>query len=312
MRAIEPAPNLLLVGGPKCGTTSLLFWLRKHKEVYHPWGRINSGAIESGFLLGGVVESPYNLSKPRGTLFLPHEADMDYFRGEKMVIDKSPQHLYSKRALETVRDLMPEARVIITLRDPYDLLISLFHQMKKTVEFNTSFESLISKLDRQNWVADNEDPETWGFLTYPRFSSHVKKWVDELGPDRVRVITLSSIASNPRYVLDQIGNWLDIDEKEMPRNLSVKNPRGELSKSRLRKFLRSPPDWAFSLAKVIFPTRSLRKALLDPIRSRGWKYVPSEKQPIPDETSEKIRLNLGEDIEFFENLEKHIPKSVII
>jgi len=229
-----------------------------------------------------------------------------------MVIDKSPQHLYSKRALETVRDLMPEARVIITVRDPYDLLVSMFHQMKKTVQFNTSFESLISKMDRQNWVADNEDPETWGFLTYPRFSSHVKKWVDELGPERVRVISLSSIASNPRAVLDQISNWLDIDEKEMPRNLNVKNPRGELSKSRLRKFLRSPPDWAFSLAKVILPTRSLRKALLDPIRSRGWKYVPSEKQPIPDETSEKIRLNLSEDIEFFENLEKHIPKSVII
>ena len=40
--------------------------------------------------------------------------------------------------------------------------------------------------------------------------------------------------------------------------------------------------------------------------------MPSEKQTIPDETSEKIRLKLSEDIEFFENLEKHIPKSVII
>ena len=78
MRSIEPAPNLLLVGAPKSGTTSLLLWLRNHSEVYHPWQRVNSGAVESGFLLGGVVDSPYEMSKPRGTLFLPHEADMDY------------------------------------------------------------------------------------------------------------------------------------------------------------------------------------------------------------------------------------------
>ena len=31
------------------------------------------------------------------------------------------------------------------------------------------------------------------------------------------------------------------------------------------------------------------------------EHVPSEKQTLPDETSEKIRLNLSEDIEFFES-----------
>ena len=312
MRAIEPAPNLLLVGAPKSGTTSLLLWLRNHTEVYHPWQRVNSGAVESGFLLGGVVDGPYEMSKPRGTLFLPHEADMDYYRGEKYVIDKSPQHLYSNRALNTVNDLMPDAKVIITIRDPHDLLISLFHQQKKTIHFNSSFEDLIANLDGKNWSPDPNDPETWGFLTYPRYSKHVKKWIDLLGQDRVRVISLGTIATNPRMVLDHISEWLEIDSTKMPRNLNVKNPRGELSKSRLRQFLRSPPKWAFTLAKLVLPTRGLRKALLDPIRSKGWKYVPSEKQQITQETSEKIRTKLIYDIEFFENLEEQILESTII
>ena len=312
MRSIEPAPNLLLVGAPKSGTTSLLLWLRNHSEVYHPWQRVNSGAVESGFLLGGVVDSPYEMSKPRGTLFLPHEADMDYYRGEKLVIDKSPQHLYSKRALDTIKELMPDAKVIITIRDPHDLLISLFHQQKKTIHFNSSFEDLIANLDGKNWSPDPNDPETWGFLTYPRYSKHVKKWIDLLGQDRVRVISLGTIATNPRMVLDSISEWLEIDPMKMPRNLNIKNPRGELSKSRFRQFLRSPPNWAFSLAKLVLPSRGLRKALLDPIRSKGWKYVPSEKQEIPVETTEKIRSNLIQDIEFFENLEEQIPESTII
>ena len=40
--------------------------------------------------------------------------------------------------------------------------------------------------------------------------------------------------------------------------------------------------------------------------------MQSEKQEISDELTEKIRLNLIDDIEFMENLEKYIPKSVII
>ena len=145
-----------------------------------------------------------------------------------------------------------------------------------------------------------------------RYSS----WSEGIGglanKERVRVVQLKSIASNPRMVLDEISDWLGIDPAGMPRDLSVKNPRGQLSNSAYRRFLRQPPNWAFSLAKVVIPTRGLRKVLLDPIRSKGWKYVQSEKQEISDELTEKIRLNLIDDIEFMENLEKYIPKSVII
>ena len=312
MRAIEPGPNLLLIGGPKSGTTSLLLWLRKHEEIYHPWQRLGSGAWESGFLLGGIVDYPYEPSKPKGTLILPHEADMDYYQNESLIIDKSPQHLYSKKALITVRDFMPEAKVVITIRDPVDLFISLYHQMEKTVYFSTPFDELVEMLDDQEWIADADIPETWSFLTYPRFSAHVKAWVNELGDNRVRVVPLGAIAENPRSVLKQLSGWLNIDEDKMPRDLSVKNPRGKLSNSPIRRFLREPPNWAFAAARVFLPFRSLRKLFLDPIRSKGWKYVPSEKQPIPDSVREKIASMFSEDVEFFQSPESFIPESVIV
>ncbi len=312
MRAISPLPNLLIVGAPKSGTTSLLMWLRRHHEVYHPWLRAGDEAVESGFLIAGLSENPISPLRPKGTLLLPHETDVDRYRGEPWIIDKSPQHLYSRRALESVRDLMPGARVIITLRDPFDLLISLYTQMWKTVDYDTSLEELFEMMQSQDWIPDTEAPETWSFLTYPRYSSFVRDWTSQLGPDRVRVITLSSIAGNPKGVLRQLSGWLGISESGMPSNPSVKNSRGKLSNAPIRRFLRNPPNWAFSTARLLMPSRAVRRRLLDPIRRAGWKHVPAEKPKLISEIENTIRERLREDTEFFQNLSAELPDQIIV
>ena len=312
MKTIDPAPNLLLVGAPKCGTTSLMVWLRKHPEVYHPWGRLHIDSAESGFLLGGIIGYPIEI-RPRGTLVLPESPDMDYYKGESWILDKSPQHLYSEKALETVSSDMPNAKVIITLRDPYDLFISYhFMLLNKTVGYRSSLEELVSELDELDWNPGVEDSNSWAFSSNARFSEHVISWVDSLGEDRVRVVPLSSIAKNPRGVLNSISDWLGIEPEKMPSDLSVENTGGAFSNSRIRRFLREPPGWAFKLSHIFLPTRSLRKALLDPIRRMGWKHIPTKKNKVPEEIEEKIRSRLSEETHFFENLDSFIPSSVII
>ncbi|SVC02027.1 uncharacterized protein METZ01_LOCUS254881, partial [marine metagenome] len=37
MHRFHPAPNLLLIGGPKTGTTSLMHWLSIQDDIHHPW-----------------------------------------------------------------------------------------------------------------------------------------------------------------------------------------------------------------------------------------------------------------------------------
>ena len=312
MRAITPQPNLLIVGAPKSGTTSLLMWLRTHTDVYHPWLKAGDEAVESGFLIAGPSEIPISPLRPKGTLLLPHETDVDGYRGETWIIDKSPQHLYSRRALDSVRDLMPESRVIITLRDPFDLLISLYTQMWKTVDYQTSFEELFEMMESQDWIPDPDVPETWSFLTYPRYAQFVREWASELDPERVRVITLGSIAGNPTGVLRDLSDWLGISEGGMPRNPSVKNSRGKLSNSPIRKFLRDPPSWVFSTARLLMPSRAIRRRILDPIRRAGWKHVPAEKPHISSEMENTLRERLRVDSEFFQNLSSELPDGIIV
>ncbi len=312
MQSVSIPPNLLLIGGPKCGTTSLLTWMRKHPEIYHPWEKMPVSASESGFLLGGISDIPFSPTKPKGTLLIPNEINMENYNDEKWIIDKSPQHLYSKKALDIVDKSLPNSKIIITLRDPFDLLISWHGEMIKGLNYDIDLNELIDKLDNINWVIDDNDESTWSFLNYPQYSKFVTSWIETLGVSRVKVIKLSSIKEKPDQVLESISKWLEIDPEKMPRSLKIKNIRGKLSNNPIRRLLRNPPNFVFTLSRLFIPSRSLRKIILDPIRRLGWKYVPSPKDNISPELENRIREKFSKDIEFFNNLEDNIPKSTII
>ena len=312
MQVHKPAPNLLLIGAPKCGTTSLMAWLRDHPEIYHPWNKSHNNAAESGFLISGIIDSPYHPSFRKGDLLLPNEINMDYYNNEKWILDKSTQHLYSERALTTVSKLMPNSKVIITIRDPYDLFVS-YHSMilNKTLYYDTPLEELVSQLDEIGWNIDDNDPKTWSFASYPKYSKHVMSWIQELGEDRVRVIPLDAL-KDPDSVLEKISKWLDIDISKFSKKLTNQNTGQKLSDSKINKFVREPPNWAFKLSHIFLPSRKLRKLLLDPIRRRGWKHVKGTKRVIPTEIEEYIREKLSDEIDFHENLEAYISAKTII
>ena len=312
MQVHKPSPNLLLVGAPKCGTTSLMAWLREHPEIFHPWEKSHRNAAESGFLISGIIDLPYHPSFRKGDLVLPDEINMNHYKGQKWILDKSTQHLYSKRALSTISGLMPDSKVIIMVRNPYELFIS-YHSMilNKTLYYDTPLETLISQLDIIDWRADEEDPKTWPFVSYPKFSKHIISWIEELGENRVRVIPLESL-KDPKGVLEQLSTWLDIDINSIPKKFPNQNTGGALSNSKFSKFLREPPSWAFNLSRFILPSRNLRKLLLDPIRRKGWKHVKMDKKPISAEVERYIKEQLSDEIHFFENLEDYIPSVTII
>jgi len=312
MQAITNIPNLLLIGAPKCGTTSLLYWMRQHPEIFHPWSKMPISASESGFLLGGIADMPYSPTKPIGTLLLPNEINFDNYKKQKWIIDKSPLHLYSANALNLVTNFLPDSKVVITIRDPLDLFISWHGEMSKGLEYNVSLSELVERLEEDDWEVNIENSQTWSFRTYPSYSKSIYSWIENLGQDRIRIIKLNTIANNPRQVLDSLSEWLGIDPIKMPTNLTVKNQGGKLSESPLRKILRSPPKFIFIIARILLPSRRIRKIILDPIRRMGWKYIPIEKETLSPNIEEKIKEIFSEDINFFHNIEHLIPSSILI
>ena len=306
MHRFHPSPNLLLIGGPKTGTTSLMHWLASHEEIHHPWPN------ESHFLMAGPAEFPTSPIHPKGTTILAPRADLDGVENHQWIMDKSTFHLYSQRALEAVCEHLPEARVIITLRHPVDLMLSMHQEhRKRLIEYDTDQATMIEISRRQSFQPDEDAPQTYSFLRFPRLKAPTLQWVEALG-DRVRIIPLSSIATDPLRTTNEILSWLGVERMPEDTSLPRYNERGEMNPAGWAKTLREPPSFLSKLARILLPTKGLRRAILDPIRSPGFKPVTADSPVMDEETRQELESAFAEEIEFQENLSSYIDPSIIV
>ena len=306
MHRFHPSPNLLLIGGPKTGTTSLMHWLASHEQIHHPWPN------ESHFLMAGPAEFPTSPIHPKGTAILAPRADLDGVDNHRWIMDKSTFHLYSQRALEAVCEHLPEARVIITLRHPVDLMLSMHQEhRKRLIEYDTDQATMIKMSRGQSFQPDEGVPETYSFLRFPRLKAPTLQWVEALG-DRVRVVPLSSIATNPLRTTNEILSWLEVERMPEDTSLPRYNERGEMNPSGWAKTLREPPSFLSKLARTLLPTKGLRRAILDPIRSPGFKPVAADSPVMDEQTRHELESAFAEEIEFQENIASYIDPSIIV
>ena len=306
MHRFNQTPNLLLVGGPKTGTTSLMHWLRNTPSIYHPWPN------ESHFLMAGAAEFPTAPTHPKGTAIIAPEPNYHKYSEEPWVMDKSAFHLYSDRALIAIRDQMPEAKVIITLRTPVDLMLSMHQEhSKRLVDYNTSQAEMLAKIATNGYTANSDDPETWSFLSFPRLKEPTLKWAETLG-ERVRVISLSSIRNDPLSTINDILEWLGVDKLPPNTKLPKHNEGGDMNPSGWAKFLRTPPKFLVTLAKMLVPSHKIRRALFDPIRKPGFKPKATPRPKLTEQQRNTLEEVFAADIEFIENLETHLDPNLII
>ena len=306
MHRFHPSPNLLLIGGPKTGTTSLMHWLASHEQIHHPWPN------ESHFLMAGPAEFPTSPIHPKGTAILAPRADLDGVDDHQWIMDKSTFHLYSQRALEAVCEHLPEARVVITLRHPVDLMLSMHQEhRKRLIEYDTDQATMIEMSRGQSFQPDEGVPETYSFLRFPRLKAPTLQWVEALG-DRVRVVPLSSIATEPLRTTNEILSWLEVERMPEDTSLPRYNERGEMNPSGWAKTLREPPSFLSKLARTLLPTKGLRRAILDPIRSPGFKPIAADSPVMDEQTRHELESAFAEEIEFQENLASYIDPSIIV
>ena len=88
----ERIPNFFIVGGPKCGTTSLFEWLRRHPDTYLPVKEPNflsRDVFDARDVPGAVTDWGAYLNR-----LMPIE------HADKITGESTPRYLYSDIALE--------------------------------------------------------------------------------------------------------------------------------------------------------------------------------------------------------------------
>ncbi len=187
-------PNLFYVGPEKTGTTTMYHILRGIRGMYVPSVKVTS------YFTRHITKRQY-LSYYRGV------------RDERVVVDPS-QYYFNSTACRRIREVRPDAKILITLRDPVERLFSrfLFEALtwKRTaITFTQTVDRFID--DDYGDICRNDIDNDRDLLDLRKsnkyyYSEPLSMWISVFGRQNVKVMLLEDLVENPR---DTVAGLLD-------------------------------------------------------------------------------------------------------
>jgi Sulfotransferase family len=214
MSAREFHPDVLIVGAPKAGTSALHAALAQHPQIYaspvkEPKYYMCWDAPPPAYRGPGDAHSNQEWIWRRADYeALFREAPKDAVR-----LQSTPFYLYMPGARRRIAEELPEAKLIVIVRDPIDRAYSNWmHLWVDGLEPISDFVEAWHAEDRR--VADGWAP----FWHYHRLGRYGEQLADLFGlveRERVLVLRYWQLVSHPDETLNRVARFLGIAENQV-------------------------------------------------------------------------------------------------
>jgi Sulfotransferase domain len=199
----RPLPNFLVLGAQKAGTTALYEYLRRHPQVTGPsWKEVSF--FDRHWARG---ESWY-----RGNF--PNRART---RG-KLVGEASPSYVFHRLAPQRVQELVPDARLIVIVRNPVDRALSQYnHEValgREPLRFEEALDAEEERLrgEEERMAADPRYfSREWWSHTYKargRYAEQLERWLAVFPREQLLVLPSDDLGSDPARAHAQVLEFL--------------------------------------------------------------------------------------------------------
>jgi hypothetical protein len=177
-------PNLIVIGGLKCGTTSLHHYLNLHPEISM------SRPKELNFFVA-------ELNWPLGTeWYAAHFDPSAAVRGET-----SPHYTDRPRlggVAARMREVIPHARIIYMVRDPIDRMLSHYlHNLGGGYDDRALPEALAS--------------EDSAYVDRSRYAFQLEPYLDAFGRDRIEIVSREELKDARAETMRRLFEFLGVD-----------------------------------------------------------------------------------------------------
>ena len=271
---MEKWPNFFIVGAPKAGTTSLYEYLKKIPGVYmSPVKEPNYFSVNT--IPENFPKRPIRDKKKYLNLF-------EKVKDEKIVGEASPPYLSDPDVPKLIHEIIPSARILISLRDPVERLFSHYLMLARSGYMKSSFlEELKKELRRR----------TANSIPHLRFemglySENVKKYLDTFGSKQVKILIFEEWVSDPKATIEEILRFLGLNQIITDFESEAHNPyvavRGPLAQQILVSKTVS------KITKNIIP-RSARAFIRDTF------FLKKRPKPKMDQESKEILVKFYHD-----------------
>jgi hypothetical protein len=255
-------PNFLIVGAPRCGTTSLSSYLSDHPDV---------------FLAPQKEVNYFDYHYRRGVEW--YRAQFDGVTAERLVGEASPRYMFDDDSMERMATLVPDARLVAILREPVARAYSAYWFRWGLSGEELSFEEAIEEELQPGWVPKGRIPP---LLPMSRYLPALERVCRYYPRSSLLVLLLEDLRTEPEKTFASLCDFLGVDSSVKPPHLGkpvnrthrLRYPRLHKAMTRLRAWRRLP----FRLGYKI----------------DAWNRVPFEYPDMDPRTKERLRAMFAE------------------
>ncbi len=211
-------PDFLVVGSTKCGTTSLHGWLTAHPYVAETKKEIHF----------------FNQNYYRGTdwyrCYFPRAEEGERFRAEhgrdRLVGEATASYLAHYWTPSRMARLLPEARLIVCLRNPVERAYSQYHYFRRRgteplERFSDAVASEEARLKGEE-AREINDPHfhswrvyRWGYTRTSRYAEHLERWLKVFPREQILFLNFDTeFAVDPRGTLARVHDYLGLPPRD--------------------------------------------------------------------------------------------------
>jgi Sulfotransferase family len=193
-------PNLFIVGAPKAGTTSLHSYLQSFPAIY--MSRIKEPNFFSRIAVpDGHPVRPIRDARKYLQLF-------DGATTERFIGEASPTYLADPEAPRLIHEAAPDARILISLRDPVERAYSHYLMMRNNgttrLSFLAEFQRGLAMQDDRQLVLLRPDVGL--------YRAQVERYLGVFGASQVQVILFEELIADVRGTLRQVLKFLEVND----------------------------------------------------------------------------------------------------
>ena len=210
-------PDFIIIGGKKCGTSSLYNYLARHPSIAPAFRK------EVHFFDG--------TGKKRNLLYRAYFPTRSQVRrarrelGTNLITgEATPYYIFHPLAPARVREMVPRVRLIAMLRNPVDRAYSHYHHEVRSGTEKLSFEEAIKREterlsgEREKMLLDRDydslNRRRYSYLSRGIYVDQLRNWRENFPEEQLLILRSEDLFTDPRAVLEEALGFLGLPPLE--------------------------------------------------------------------------------------------------
>lgn len=199
-------PDFLIAGAPRCGTTSLYVHMQKHPQI------CMASIKEPLFFASAERRSP-----ARKRTWSWYASLFDACAEGQIKGEATTHYFHYPESAELIRAAVPNAKIIILLRDPIDRVYSHYLHQARSRSL-PPFEDLVR----------DRDERLEHYLNTSRYSTHIERFGALFDRPQLLVLLLEELETDPLRTVQRAYQFVGADPAFVPDGVSeVYNPSAQ-------------------------------------------------------------------------------------